>query len=58
MKPLKQGKSGMYGEKYSKTVPRLEMVDVNLTILEVKKLIFSKIKHIYKDGHPINDFET
>jgi hypothetical protein len=45
----------MYGEKYSKTQPRYEMIDVNLTILEVKKLIFSNIKHIYKDGHPIND---
>jgi hypothetical protein len=39
MKAVKQGK-GFYGEKYSKTLPRLEFFDVNMTIMEVKKQFF------------------
>jgi hypothetical protein len=41
------------GEHYSKTLPRLEMLNVNMTILEVKQLILSKIRNIYKDDNPI-----
>jgi hypothetical protein len=54
MKPYKQGKHSFYGEKYSKTIPRIEMIDINLSILEIKKLIFSKVKHAFKDDHPIH----
>ena len=57
MKQVKQGK-GFYGEKYSKTLPRMEFLDVNKTILEVKKQIFSKIKHVFKESHPIHNPET
>ncbi len=52
MKPVKSGKN-MYGERFGKTLPRVELLDVNLTIIEMKKLIFSKVKHMYKEGSPI-----
>ena len=57
MKAVKQGK-GFYGEKYSKTIPRLEFIDVNKTVMEVKRQIFSKIKHAFKEAHPIHNPET
>lgn len=53
MKPVKQGKS-FYGDHYTKTLPRFEMVDINLTVLELKKKIFSRIKHIFKPDSPLH----
>jgi hypothetical protein len=47
MKPVTSGK-GFYGEHYAKTLPRFNLVNVDLTILELKRRIFAQIKHIYK----------
>ena len=41
MKQVKQGKSSIYGDHYTKTLPRFNMFDVELTILDIKKKIFS-----------------
>jgi hypothetical protein len=53
MKPVKQGKS-FYGDHYSKTLPRFDIIDINLTVLELKKKIFSQIKHIFKPDSPLH----
>ena len=40
MKHTKMGgsnKDKFYGEAYGRTIPRLEMIDVNMTIMEIKK---------------------
>ena len=42
MKLVKKGK-GFYGEHYAKTLPRFNLVDLDLTILELKRLIFIQI---------------
>ena len=52
MKPVKSGK-GFYGEHYAKTLPRFNLVDVDLTILELKRRIFNQIKHIFKAESPL-----
>ena len=46
------------GEHYSKTLPRLEMLNVNMTILEIKQLILNKVKNIYKDDNSIFKSDT
>lgn len=33
-------KVNFYGEKFDRTIPRLEMVDINKTILELKRHIY------------------
>jgi hypothetical protein len=52
MKAVKSGK-GFYGEHYAKTLPRFDLVDVDLTILELKRRIFTQIKHIFKADSPL-----
>ena len=56
MKHIKHGnkKDIFSGEVYGKCIPRLETIDVNSTILDIKKMIYNKVKHIYKDDHPIH----
>lgn len=39
-------------------LPRMEMLEVNMTILEVKRYIYNKVKHIYPQEHPIHKEET
>jgi hypothetical protein len=39
-------------------IPKMEMMDVNMTMLEVKQFLFSKIKYIFPEGHPIHKEET
>lgn len=61
MKHCKHGnsKTVFSGEVYGKTIPRLEMVDINMTILELKKHFYNtQLKHIYKQDHPIHDSEA
>ncbi len=48
MKQVKNGKS-FYGEHYSKTIPRLEYLRKDMTIFELKKLIYERIKPIFKE---------
>ena len=54
MKQVKNGKV-ITGEHYSKTLPILEVLDVNMTILDIKKLILCKVKSIFKDDSPIHN---
>ena len=44
----------MWGSVYGKTIPRMEMLDVNMTIMEIKKHLFSKIKYAFKSDHLIH----
>jgi len=39
MKQVKSGKN-ILGEHYSRTLPRLEFVNLDMTILDIKKMIF------------------
>ncbi len=38
-----------YGEHYSKTIPRLEYLRKDMTIFELKRLIYANIKPIFKE---------
>ncbi len=49
MRMAKHGKS-ISGETISKVVPRLEYLNHNMTILDIKKMIFNKVSSIYKKG--------
>jgi hypothetical protein len=49
MKQVKSGKQ-ITGEHYSRTVPRLEFIRFDMTILDIKKMMYEKIKYIYKEG--------
>lgn len=60
---LKQGKAdkktgAFSGESLPRTIPRMEMFDSNLTILEVKTFIFNKVQALFKEDHPIHNPET
>ncbi len=48
MKQVKAGKS-YYGQHFSKTLPRIEYLPEEMTMLEVKKMIYNQIKCIYKE---------
>ncbi len=52
MKQVKIGKS-ISGTHFSKTLPRLEYLPLDMNMLEMKRLIYQKIKKIYKD--PLKD---
>lgn len=54
MKQVKQSKGLFSGEIHVSTLPRLEMIDVNSTILDIKKHFYNKIKHIYKPDNSIH----
>ena len=58
MKPVKTSGKSFYGDQYMKTLPRFEMFDVNMTMIEVKKQIYQQIKHIFKAESAINEEEN
>ena len=60
MKQVKLGnsKTNFTGDIYGKTIPRFELLDVNLTVIEVKRLLFAKLKHIYKADSPLAQSEA
>jgi len=49
---MKQGKNGktIFGENHKKVLPRFEYLNNGMTVLELKKFIFDKIKYIFRDG--------
>lgn len=49
MKLTKYGKS-ISGETLARVVPRLEYLNLDMTVLDIKKMIFEKVSHIYKKG--------
>jgi hypothetical protein len=49
---VKSGKN-ITGEHYSKTLSRLEFININMTVLDVKKLILSKVKSIFKEDSAV-----
>ncbi len=53
MKQVKQGKNSFSGEHYGKSLPRLEYIDVNWTMLDIKKLILKKVRYLFKDDNPV-----
>ena len=60
MKPVKVGNSkvNIYGETFGKTIPQLEMLDINMTMLEIKKMMYEKVRRIFKDDHPVHGSEA
>jgi len=58
MKAVKTNGKSFYGDQYMKTLPRFEMFDINMTIIEVKRQIYQQIKHIFKPDSAINGEEN
>ena len=48
MKQVRSGKS-FYGEHFSKTIPKLEYLRKDMTILELKKFVYDHIQPIFKE---------
>ena len=51
MKMVKYGKS-VSGVHSGKALPRLEYLSLDMTIFELKQMIYSRVKHIYKEALP------
>ena len=56
MKQVKYGKR-ISGEHFSKSLPRLEYLHEDMTIMQLKKMIYEKVKYIYKEGTGAKDEE-
>jgi hypothetical protein len=57
-KPLSNGSKNLVpADAVPRTIPRLEMLDVNMTLIEVKRYLFEKVKHIFPQEHAINRSE-
>jgi hypothetical protein len=43
-----------YGTSLKGTIPRMEMLDCNMTLLEVKQLLYTKLRPVWPEGHKIH----
>lgn len=48
---------GIAGEHYGKSLPRLEFLPLDMTIIQLKKFIYTKIRNVYKEDHPIHKLD-
>jgi hypothetical protein len=48
MKPVRYGKS-LSGDTLSKVLPIIEYTKLSTTIIELKRQVLDKVKHIYKN---------
>lgn len=55
MKMVKYGKN-ISGETLRRILPRMELLKETMTILDIKKYIFNKVKYVYKEAE--NKFST
>ena len=50
MKLVNYGKTTFGGEIKGEIFPRLDLLSLDWTILDIKKYIYAKVKYAYKDG--------